>query len=165
MSLLQRLLNKSSDPEPSALTWYLRDQEIPFHLHRHAPAYTAQHLAHAEHVPGRLVAKVVIAVAEDQMVMLCLPAPCRVNLLKLMSVLCTDNVRFATEGELAKAFPDCETGAMPPFGHLYRMPVFVDQRLSLDERVIFNAGNHIDTIEMAYDDFARLVRPLVADFC
>jgi Ala-tRNA(Pro) deacylase len=164
MSLLNRLLRRD-DEMASSLSWYLRDEHVPFSLHHHAPAYTAQQLAQIEHVPGRMVAKVVIAFADDQMVMLCLPAPCRVNLLKLMDVLCTDNVRLATEAELARAFPDCEVGAMPPFGNLYRMPVFVDQRLTMDDRIHFNAGRHTDTMEMAYPDFARLVHPLVGDFC
>lgn len=166
MGLLQRLMGyREVNPEPSPVTWYLRDRQVSFALHHHAPAYTAQHLAQVEHVPGRMVTKVVIAVADGQMVMLCLPAPCRVNLLKLMSMLCTDNVRLAFEEEIADAFPDCEIGAMPPFGHLYRMPVFVDQRLALDERILFPAGRHTDTIEIAYDDFARLVHPMLGDFC
>jgi Ala-tRNA(Pro) deacylase len=164
MSLLHRLLRRD-DEMASSLSWYLRDEHVPFSVHHHAPAYTAQKLAQIEHVPGRMVAKVVIAFADDQMVMLCLPAPCRVNLLKLMDVLCTDNLRLATEEELARAFPDCEVGAMPPFGNLYRMPVFVDQRLTMDDRIHFNAGRHTDTMEMAYPDFARLVHPLVGDFC
>ena len=165
MSLLQKLLGHRSDPGPSATTWYLRDQHIPFSLHHHVPAYTAQQLAQVEHVPGRMVAKVVIAIADGQTVMLCLPAPCKIDLLKLMSVLCTDNIRLAYEEELADAFPDCELGAMPPFGHLYKMPVFVDQRLALDEKILFPAGRHTDTVEMAYDDFARLVHPMLGDFC
>lgn len=165
MSLLQRLLGSRGEPPPPPATAYLRDHQVSFSLHHHAPVYTAQHLAQVEHVPGKMVAKVVIAVADGQMVMLCLPAPCRVNLLKLMSMLCTENVRLAYEEELAEAFPDCEVGAMPPFGHLYRMPVFVDQRLALDERILFPAGRHTDTIEITYDDFARLVHPMLGDFC
>jgi Ala-tRNA(Pro) deacylase len=119
-----------------------------------------------EHVPGRMVAKVVIAIADDeQMVMLCLPAPCRVNMLKLMDLLGTDDVRLAREDEFAREFSDCEIGAMPPFGNLYRMPVFVDKQLAADERIVFAAGLHTDTVEMHYADFARLVHPVVGDFC
>lgn len=166
MSLLGRLLGQREETQFSTTaTWYLRDRQVPFALHHHAPAYTAQHLAHAEHVPGRMVAKVVIVRADDQLVMLALPAPCKVNLLKLMSVLRTDNIHIAREDEVQRAFADCEPGAMPPFGNLYRMPVFVDRCLARDERIIFPAGRHTDAIEMAYADFARVAQPMIGDFC
>jgi Ala-tRNA(Pro) deacylase len=165
MSLLNRFLGTREEPPPP-LEFYLREQAVPFSVHHHPPVYTAQRLAQVEHVPGRMVAKVVIAFADDQqMVMLCLPAPCRVNMLKLMDLLGTDNLRLAREDEFERAFPDCEVGAMPPFGNLYRMPVFVDRQLAADERIMFPAGRHTDTFEMAYADFARLVHPLVGDFC
>jgi Ala-tRNA(Pro) deacylase len=164
MSLLNRLLHQDETHLVPVET-YLRENQVPFSVHHHPPAYSAQHLAHAEHVPGRMVAKVVIAFADDQMVMLCLQAPCRVNVLRLMDLMGTANVRIAREDEFANAFPDCELGAMPPFGNLYRMPVYVDKGLAEDDRIIFQAGTHTDTCEMAYQDFARLVHPVVADFC
>ena len=138
------------------------DVEIP--VHGHALAYTAQEVAAAEHVPGRLVAKVVIAFADDRMVMLALPAPETIDLMKLAEEMCTDNVRLATEDEFASVFADCETGTMPPFGNLYGIPVFVDKRLAADDRIVFQAGTHTHTIELDYAAFADLVHPRIADF-
>jgi Ala-tRNA(Pro) deacylase len=89
---------------------------------------------------------------EEQLVMLCLPAPCQVDHLKLMNAMGTDSVRLARETDFAPAFPDCEVGAMPPFGNLYEMPVYVDRQLTHD-------------VEMAYADFARLAHPIVCELC
>ena len=164
MRLLDRILG-THEGSPLPVEEYLRDENVRFSVHHHPPAYSAQRLAAVEHVPGSMVAKVVIAYADDQMVMLCLPAPCRVDLIKLMNLLGTDDVRLATEQDMEMAFPDCEVGAMPPFGNLYRMPVFVDKQLAEDERVLFQACRHTDTIEMRFDDFTRLVHPVVTDFC
>ena len=165
MSLLGRLITRHEEPRHLQVEDYLRDQHVRFSVHHHEPAFTAQELAHVEHVPGRMVAKVVIAVADDKMAMLCLPAPCRLNLLRLMNVLGTDNLRLAHENEFAGAFPDCETGAMPPLGNLYHMTVWVDRTLAEGERILFQAGTHTDTVEMDYLDFARLARPIMADLC
>lgn len=164
MSLLGRLLRDRGVSEPP-LEHYLRDQNIPFSLHHHPPAYSAQQLAQIEHVPGRMVAKVVIVVADGEMMMLCVPAPCRVDFFKVMHLLGSDTVRPASEKEFAKSFPDCELGAMPPLGHLYKMPVYVDRRLTANSRLVFQAGTHTDTIDMSYADFARIVQPVIADLC
>jgi Ala-tRNA(Pro) deacylase len=153
MSLIGRLLGEPSVVQPP-LEYYLRDQNVPFSLHHHPPAYSAQQLAQIEHVPGRMVAKVVIVVADNEMMMLCLPAPCRVDFFKVMDVLGTDAVRPAEEKEFAKAFPDCELGAMPPLGNLYKMPVYVDRRLTANSHIVFQAGTHTDTVDMFYADFA-----------
>jgi Ala-tRNA(Pro) deacylase len=97
--------------------------------------------------------------------MLCLPAPCRINLLRVMNALGTDNVRLAREEEFAPTFPDCEPGAMPPLGNLYGVPVWVDRSLAEGERIVFQAGTHTETISMDYIDYARLARPVMADLC
>lgn len=158
------LLHKAEDHSLCRVERLLRDHHVRFDVHHHPTAYTAQEVAAAEHVPGRLVAKVVIAFADDRMVMLALPAPEKVDLLKLAGELCTDNVRLATENEFANVFADCETGTMPPFGNLYGMPVFVDKRLARDQRIVFQAGTHTHAIELDYAAFADLVHPRVADF-
>lgn len=158
------LLHKAEDHSLCRVEHWLRDHHIPFEVHDHPLAYTAQEVAAAEHVPGRLVAKVVIAFADDRMVMLALPAPEKIDLLKLAEEMCTDNVRLATEEEFASVFADCETGTMPPFGNLYGMPVFVDKRLAEDERIVFQAGTHTHTIALDYTAFAGLVHPRIADF-
>ena len=163
MGLLNRLLAREDPPLP--IESYLREQHVDFSVHHHAPAYSAQRLAAVEHVPGRMVAKVVIAVVDEELVMLCLPAPCRVDLLKLMNTVATDSVRLAREADFAEAFPDCELGAMPPFGNLYKMPVYVDKQLAADERIVFRACRHTDTIEMAFADFTRLAHPMIVELC
>ena len=161
---LREILEKAEDHSLCKVESLLRENGVPFQVHHHPPAYTAQELAAVEHVPGRYVTKVVIAFADDNMVMLALPAPAMVNLLKLAEEVSTDNVRLASEAEFTGMFPDCEVGAMPPFGTLYGIPVLVDRRLAEDERIFFQAGTHTDTIEIAYNDYANLVRPRVCDF-
>jgi Ala-tRNA(Pro) deacylase len=166
MSLLGRLMTRHGAPPQAPFEDYLRAKQVRFSLHHHRePAYTAQDLAQIEHIPGRMVAKVVIVIAEDRPVMLCLPAPFRVNMLRLMNALGTDNIRLAREDEFACLFSDCEVGAMPPFGNKYGMPVWVDRTLAEGERIVFQAGTHTDTVEMEYLDFARLARPVMADLC
>jgi len=164
VSILSRILKRSEDHPACLVAAYLRENEVPFAAHHHPAAYTAQHLAQVEHVPGKMVAKVVVAFANEQMLMLALPAPVRVNLLKLTELLGTEDVRLAREAEFAAVFSDCEVGAMPPFGNLYNLPVIVEQTLAKDQQIVFQAGTHTDTIEMSYLDFEQLVRPRIADF-
>src|SRR3990172_9252152 len=163
MSILSRFLRRDT-PEPhGAVETLLRERSIPFEVHHHPPAFTAQHLAACEHVPGKMVAKVVIAFADERMLMLALPATTNVNLMKLAEATGTEHVRVARENEFAAVFTDCEVGAMPPFGNLYDLPVLVDRSLAEDEEILFPAGTHTDTIQMTYADFADLVHPRVAD--
>jgi Ala-tRNA(Pro) deacylase len=111
-----------------------------------------------------MVAKVVIAVADEHLVMLVLPASSAVDMPRLRVNLGARAVRLAREHEFADRFPDCDTGAMPPFGQRYGLPVYVDRVLAGNETIIFPAGTHTETIRMKYADFAMLVRPIVADF-
>jgi Ala-tRNA(Pro) deacylase len=142
---------------------FLREHSVPFEVHHHPPAYTAQRVAQAEHVSGRMVVKVVMAFADGKMVMLALPAHRNANLAKAAEVAGAKEVRLAHEDEFAAAFPDCDVGAMPPFGNLYEIPVYVDSELAEDETIIFNAGTHEDTIHMKFEDFRQLVEPTMAD--
>jgi Ala-tRNA(Pro) deacylase len=143
---------------------HLDEHRVRYETLAHRPAYTAQEVAEAQHVPGRELAKVVIAKAGDRFVMVVLPSPCRLDLAKLGAVLPEREARLASEDEFARLFPRCEAGAMPPFGNLFGLPVYVDGSLARDERVVFQAGTHKDTVRMRYDDFARLVRPTLGDF-
>jgi Ala-tRNA(Pro) deacylase len=146
---------------------YLREQGVTFAQRQHLVAYTAQELAEIEHLPSSMVAKVVIVFAGPEilplMLMLVLPASHRVDLAKVAAAVGARDAWLADERELAQAFPDCELGAMPPFGNLYDLPVYVDRTLAEDQIIVFQAGTHSDTIHMAYADFARLVRPRVLD--
>ncbi len=143
---------------------YLRQNGVPFQVQHHPTAYTAQQVADSEHISGKMVAKVVIVFADNQMVMLALTAPQQVDLTKSRQVLGAQEVRLAREAEFATAFPDCDAGAMPPFGNLYNLPVYVDPVLAEDETIVFQAGTHNDTMSLRYRDFERLVQPKVADF-
>ncbi len=143
---------------------YLTTNGVGFESEHHRVAYTAQEVAAAEHVPGKKVAKVVMAVGDGSPVMLVLPANARVSLEKLGSVLGAGEVRLEREDEFASLFPDCEVGAMPPFGNLYGIPVYVDQMLAAVPEITFQAGSHTETIRIRYSDYERLVQPRVADF-
>jgi Ala-tRNA(Pro) deacylase len=129
----------------------------------HFTAFTAQEAAAAANIPGREVAKTVMVRIDGDMAMVVLEAPDQVDLERLRAVAGASRVELATEAEFRDLFPDCEPGAMPPFGNLWDMPVFVDQRLREDERIAFSAGSHKEMIRLAYGDFERLVNPAVAE--
>jgi Ala-tRNA(Pro) deacylase len=146
------------------LETYLRSNQVAFEIRHHPRAYTAQEVSEKEHVPGKLVAKVVMVIADGKMAMLALPAPWRVDLARAAGALKAKEVRLAREDEFVAAFPDCEVGAMPPFGNLYNLPVYVDASLAEDEVIHFQAGSHTDSMNLRYADFARLVKPTVTSF-
>jgi Ala-tRNA(Pro) deacylase len=146
------------------LTTYLGEHRVPYQVQQHPEAFTAQEVAASEHVPGRFVAKVVVVFADAQKALLVLPATHQVNLVQAAEALGATDVRLAHEDEFAANFPDCEVGAIPPFGNLYGLPVYVDRSLTADDQIIFPAGTHTTTLTVAYPDFARLVEPVVLDF-
>jgi Ala-tRNA(Pro) deacylase len=143
---------------------YLRERGVAFQSATHPQVFTAQEVAAVERVPGRRFAKVVMVKADERLVMLVLPAPARVDISRLGQVLGAKEVRLAPETEFAHVFPDCEVGAMPPFGHLYQVPVYVDRSLAAAGDIVFRAGTHRDTLQMAFDDYMRLAQPTPAEF-
>lgn len=145
------------------LAAYLRENHVWFEAQHHRAAYTAQEVAASEHVPGQQVAKVVIAIADDALVMVVLPANRRADLVKLRAALGARSLRLADEHDFARRFSDCELGTMPPFGNLYDLPVYVDRMLAEDETIVFQAGTHTDTMRIRYADYARLARPTIVD--
>jgi Ala-tRNA(Pro) deacylase len=146
------------------LETYLREHSVPFEVQHHARAITAQEVAATEHVPGRMFAKVVMVLAEEKMVMLVLPAPHHVNPEKAAQALGIGEVDLADEESFEDTFPDCEVGAMPPFGNLYGVPVYADRSLAEDEMIVFRAGTHTDTMSIRYADSRRLVEPTLTEF-
>ena len=142
----------------------LKKNNIQYKTVAHQEAYTAQEIAAAIHVPGKELAKVVMVKAKDRFVMTVMPASWRVDFKKLKEVLHEKDLRLATEDEFKAMFPDCEPGAEPPFGNLYHIDTYVDRSLAEDEHIFFNAGNHYETVEMRYNDYANIVKPRVADF-
>jgi Ala-tRNA(Pro) deacylase len=150
-------------PGTQRLQDYLTAEHVLYELHPHQPAYGAQQVAQSEHVPGKAVAKVVIVVADGKQVMLVLPASMHVDLDKARAALHANEVHLAQEQEFAATFPDCAVGALPPFGNLYGLPVYVDHHLADDESIVFPTGSYTEAMRMAYADFARTVQPAVED--
>lgn len=143
---------------------FLRAQKIPYTPVRHRLAYTAQEEAALAHVRGCHWAKTIVCFADDRPVQAILPAHLRIDLELLRALAGARTIRLATEDELAVLYPECEVGAMPPFGHLYGHPVFVDASLVGDPEMVFNAGTHTDAICMHYNDFAEFENPTVGRF-
>jgi Ala-tRNA(Pro) deacylase len=141
----------------------LDESHISYTSMAHTTAYTAQGAAATMKVSGKELAKTVVARAGEDTFLAVLPAAHHASLEKLGALL-GKPVRLATEQEFGSLFPDCELGAMPPFGELYGLPVYVDESLAADEEIVFNAGTHHDAIRMRYADFARLVKPVVGAF-
>lgn len=146
----------------TALKKFLDEEDVKYVTIRHSPAFTAQEIAASAHVPGQELAKTVIVSLDGELAMVVLPATDQVDLERLQEVSGSDRVELASEGEFEERFPDCETGAMPPFGNLYDMDVYVAEHLAEDDEIAFNAGTHTELIRMSFDDFRTLVAPTVA---
>jgi Ala-tRNA(Pro) deacylase len=140
----------------------LDEHKVSYEVFNHALAYTAQEIAAKQHCSGKEMAKVVILEVDDALVMGVIPASRKINLGAVVKSLGAKTARLAREDEFIARFPGCEIGAMPPFGNLFGVPVFVDPELEMDEYIYFNAGNHVQTVRMQYKDFARLVKPTSA---
>jgi Ala-tRNA(Pro) deacylase len=143
---------------------FLGKNKVKYVTLSHSEAYTAQEIASSAHIPGKELAKTVIVKIDNKMAMAVLPASQRVYFDLLKKATGAKKVELATEGEFQDLFPECEIGAMPPFGNLYEMDVFVDESLSEDEEIAFNAGSHTELIRLSYKDFESLVKPKVVKF-
>jgi len=139
----------------------LDSNQIQYTRHTHPTAYTAKEVAAVEHVPAHRVAKVVVFLSENGYGMAVLPGDSRLDLEALRALLGVARLRLATESELSELFPDCELGAMPPFGQLCNLPVWVDGSLASEKTIAFNAGTHRDVIYMAFEDYQRLAKPQI----
>lgn len=128
---------------------------------RHSPAYTTQEVAQSAHIHGQQMAKVVMVKINGEMAMAVTAADRMADLAGIMQAAGTSDIMLADEKEFESRFPDVETGAMPPFGNLYGMEVYVDKALAGNREIAFNAGSHTEVIKMSYQDFERLVKPKV----
>ncbi len=146
----------------SDLIKYLNANNVSYQLLRHVPAFRAHEVAMATHVPDRNLAKTLLVKAGQVYWMVVLRGDQRLDEKALKRVLEVHHVHLAHEEDLDHLFPDCEVGAMPPFGNLYGFPVVVDQALPEDDEIVFNACTHTDSIRMKFSDFERLVRPMIA---
>jgi len=143
---------------------FLDKNNIKYISISHSPAYTAQEIAASAHIPGKNLAKTVMVKLDGKMAMAVLPASYNVDFDLLKKAAGAQKAELATEEEFKDMFPECDIGAMPPFGNLYGLEVFVAETLAEDEEIAFNAGSHTELIKLAYKDFERLVKPRVARF-
>jgi Ala-tRNA(Pro) deacylase len=149
---------------PASVTDFLDRHHARYSVLRHPVAYTAQEEAAAAQVPGHDWAKVVVCVADDRPLLAVLPAPLKVDVTRLKDVTHASALRLARENEFKGLYTDCEIGAMPPLGPLYRQDVVVEETLAGAQDIVFDAGSHREAIRMPYAEFERLVRPTVAAF-
>jgi len=143
---------------------FLDSHEVKYVIISHSKAYTAQGIAAITHISGKELAKTVIVKLDGDLAMAVLPASYQVDLEALRKATGVREAVLANEHEFKRHFPDCETGAMPPFGNLYGIPVYVDETLTQDKEIVFNAGSHYELIKLTYMDFERWVKPEVMAF-
>lgn len=145
---------------------FLDQQKIAYQTLPHREVFTAQEVAATAHVSGRQLAKVVVVRENGRgYLMVVLPAACRVDLTALKNVTGMRKLSLAPEEEFVRLFPDCDAGAMPPFGSLYDMPVYMDACFPRAKDIFFQGGNHREVVQLSYQDYERLVRPTVGEFC
>ena len=142
----------------------LDNEKIKYVSIKHSSAYTAQEIAASAHIPGKELAKTVMIKIDGKIAMAVLPASDKINIELLQEITGAENVRLANEAEFKDKFPDCEVGAMPPFGNLYNLDVFAAQSLEDDEEIAFNACSHTELIKLSFKDFKRLVNPKIKEF-
>lgn len=148
----------------ASLTEYLDKHSVKYIVISHSPAYTAQGIAALSHIPGKELAKTVVVKLDGQLTMAVLPASFRVDVGLLKKATNAKHVELASETEFKGRFPECETGAMPPFGNLYGIDVIADESLAKDKEIVFNACSHRELIRLAWEDFERLAKPKVTRF-
>lgn len=137
----------------------LDDNGVKYVSIQHSPAYTAQEVAASAHVPGSELAKSVVVKIDGRMAMAVLPASEQIDLDRLCEEVGARSVVLATEEEFRDAFPDCEVGAMPPFGNLYGMDVYASEDLGGSGSISFNAGSHTEIMRLSAADFEKLAHP------
>ena len=143
---------------------YLEENKVKFTRIIHSTAYTAQVIAHRAHISGNVLAKtIVLKDSGGKYLMTVLPANFQIDFNKISDIY-GKSVDLATEDEFEILFPCCETGAMPPFGNLFDLPVYVSKTLSKSEEIAFNAGNHRELLQMNFSDFNNLVKPRIVEF-
>lgn len=143
---------------------FLDQHKVKYVTIKHSLAYTAQEVAASVHIKGREIAKTVLVKINGRLAMCVVPASFKIDFEKLKLILDNPNVRLANEVEFKDKFPECEVGAMPPFGNIYNVEVFADEKLSEDEEIAFNAGTHTELVQMSYKDFTDLVKPRMMQF-
>jgi Ala-tRNA(Pro) deacylase len=143
---------------------FLNDKHVSFRRIQHEPVFTATRIAQALHIPGKEMAKCVLVRTDHGYVLAVLPATHRIDLTRLCENLGENQAELASEEEMQRLFPDCERGAMPPFGSLYDLTTMVDDSLALDKEIVFEGQDHEEAICMTYEDYANVERPRMGHF-
>jgi Ala-tRNA(Pro) deacylase len=146
------------------LVEFLDTNAVKYQIVSHSLAYTALEVAHSVHIPGKEIAKTVIVWMDGVMAMVVLPGTSLINFTALREQIGAKNIELASESEFSSRFPECEVGAMPPFGNLFGMPVIAATTLADDDEIAFNAGSHHELVRMSYTDYITLVKPMIAAF-
>ena len=149
---------------PRRIRQYLFQQNVAYAHYVHPVAYTSQEIAETERIPGGEFAKTVVLHADDRMILAVLPADRVINFEMLKKQIGCGKLSLASEREFMQKFRECEPGAMPPFGRLFRLPLYCDTALAKREEIEFNAGTHVDTIRMKYAGFVKLENPIMLSF-
>lgn len=145
----------------SKLTDYLDENGKKYIVMKHSEAFTAQEVAASAHIPGKDMVKTVIVRVDGDIKMVVLPSTHDVDFNSVKDALDADEVELASEEEFEELFPDCELGAMPPFGNFYDIDTLVAESLTEDSEIAFNAGTHKEVVKMAYSDYEELVQPQI----
>jgi Ala-tRNA(Pro) deacylase len=143
------------------LTYFLDKNNVKYRIQKHETAFTSMEVAASTHIAGRKVAKTVILVIDDEMKMVVLPSTHHIDFDQIREELNAEYVRLATETEFEDKFPDCELGAMPPFGNLYEMDTYISDVLTNEDEIAFDAGSHDEVMIMSFDDYQNLVKPTI----
>ena len=147
-----------------SLQHLLDEHQIRYEVHAHPRSFTAKETAAADHIPPSEMAKVVVLKSRERLLMAVIPASHTLDVDRLRATVGDAELRLASEREFADEFPACEPGAIPPFGQLFGMPLWVDDSLGRERETVFNAGNHCETVHLAYQDFVRLAKPQFGEF-
>ena len=143
---------------------FLDQNNVHYVIINHSSAYTASEIAASAHVKGQELAKAVMVKINGEINMVVLPAKYKVNFDMLKKYTECENIELAGEDEFTELFPDCLTGAMPPFGNIYDMKTYLDKTLTYDEEIVFNAGNHSQLLRLSFKDYLKLVKPDISHF-
>jgi Ala-tRNA(Pro) deacylase len=143
---------------------YLKKNGVSYEVIDHVPAFTAHEVAVASHVPDKDLAKTLIVQTGDKYCMVVIPGDHRLDEKMFYEIMKTKHVRLAQEDDLKPLFPGCELGAMPPFGNLYALPMYIDKKLTKDKEIVFNACTHTKSIRLKMEDYIRLTKPVIAEF-
>jgi len=149
----------------SRIKHFLNENGVDYVSYYHNPIYNPQELSLFLGAPLKNIVKSMVICADDEYVMIVYPGCCEVNIDRIAKILSKENLYFPTESKLEHLFPDCETGATPPFGNLYGIQVYTESGLNDIDEIIFNGGTFRDTVKIRFDDYKNMVNPRIIGFC